>query len=152
MNTEEFKNMIKMYFDGELAKNKEPLLFTSLSQDAEARDYFKSMNLLKHAVEETENEFPYELEERIFHSLKNKKKNRALDYKDLGIAKIISYSLVAILVIINIYLLGRISSYNDKMNAVETVVQKQNQMIELLFNSLPTSEIIAVKNNKHIIN
>jgi len=70
MNTEELKNMIQLYFDGELEKNKEPLLFTALSQDAEARDYFKSMDLLRNTVKETEEEFPQELEKRIFYSLK----------------------------------------------------------------------------------
>ena len=58
MNTEEIKKTIQLYFDGELEKNEEPLLFTSLSQDEEARDYFKSMNLLKNAVDETEGRIP----------------------------------------------------------------------------------------------
>jgi len=38
------------------------------------------------------------------------------------------------------------------MNAVQTVVQNQNQMIELLFNSLPATEVKAVKTNNHILN
>jgi hypothetical protein len=148
MNTEELKDLIQLYVDGELEKNKEPLLFASLSQDSDARDYFKSMNLLKNAIEKTGKEFPPELEKRIFYSIKDKRKKNEVFLRSSGTAKIISYSLIAILILINIYLLGRISSYSDKMNAVETVVQKQNQMIELLYNSLPATEIRAASKNQ----
>jgi negative regulator of sigma E activity len=93
MNTEELKNMIQLYFDGELEKNKEPLLFTSLSQDAEARDYFKSMNLLRNTVKGTEEEFPQELEERIFYSLKKEEVKNKSSFFNLPITRIISYSI-----------------------------------------------------------
>jgi len=152
MNTEELKKTIQLYFDGELEKSKEPLLFTSLSQDEEARDYFKSINLLKNAIDETKEEFPRELEERIFYPLKKKEVKSINGFFKLPITRIISYSIAVILIIINIYLLGRINSYSDKVNAVQTVVQNQNQMIELLFNSLPTTEVKAVKTNNHILN
>ncbi len=150
MNTEELKNLIDLYYDGELEKGKEPLLFTSLSQDSEARDYFKSINLLKNSVAETEEEFPEELEERIFYSLKNKKAKTEYNFIKSP-AAIISYAFMIILIILNIYLLGRIDSYNEKMNAVETVVEKQNQVIELLYNSLPETEIRAKWDNEIII-
>ena len=152
MNTEELKSMIQLYFDGELERNKESLIFTSLSKDEEARDYFKSMNLIKNVIEETEEEFPQELEERIFYSLKKKGVKSISGFFNLPVTKIISYSIAIILIIINIYLLGRIDSYSDKMSAVQTVVQNQNQMIELLFNSLPATEVKAVKTNNHILN
>ena len=152
MNTEELKSMIQIYFDGELEKNKEPLLFTSLSRDEQARDYFKSMNFLKNVIEETEEEFPQGLEERIFYSLKKKETRSISGFLNLSITRIISYSIAIILIVINIYLLGRIDSYSDKMNAVQTVVQNQNQMIELLFNSLPATEVKAIKTNNHILN
>ena len=152
MNTEELKRMIQIYFDGELEKNKEPLLFSSLSQDDEARDYFKSVNLLKNAVEETKEDFPQELEERIFYSLRKKEVKSISSVFNLPVTRIISYSVAIILIIINIYLLGRINSYSDKVNAVQTVVQNQNQMIELLFNSLPATEVKAAKTNNHILN
>ena len=152
MNTEELKSMIQIYFDGELEKNKEPLLFTSLSRDEQARDYFKSMNFLKNVIEETEEEFPQGLEERIFYSLKKKETRSISGFFNLSITRIISYSIAIILIVINIYLLGRIDSYSDKMNAVQTVVQNQNQMIELLLNSLPATEVKAIKTNNHILN
>jgi hypothetical protein len=152
MNTEELKNLTQLYFDGGLERSKEPFLFTSLSRDEDARDYFKSMNLLKNAVEETEEEFPQELEERIFYSLKKKEIKSISNFFNLPVTRIISYSIAIILIIINIYLLGRINSYNDKMNSVQTVVQNQNHMIELLFNSLPATEVKAIKTNNHILN
>jgi hypothetical protein len=151
MNTEELKSMIQLYFDGELEKNKEAFLFISLSQDTIARDYFKSMNLLNHSIEETKKEFPQELEKRIFYSLKNQKKKITGNIVNSQFIRVISYSLVVILIILNIYLLGRLSLHNDKMNSVESVVEKQNKMIELLFNSLPITEIKAKWENEIIV-
>ncbi|RPI67998.1 MAG: hypothetical protein EHM47_15045 [Ignavibacteriales bacterium] len=109
------------------------------------------MNLLRNTIEQTEEEFPEELEERIFHSLKK------VDLKPMqnlikSPAAIISYSFLVILILLNIYLLGRIGSYNEKMNAVENVVEKQDRMIELLFNSLPPTEVRAVNINNSILN
>jgi len=150
MNTEELKNMIDLYFDGELEKSKEPLLFTSLAQNTEARDYFKSMNLLKNTNEETEKEFPEELEERIFHSLKKNEIKPKHSFIKSPVA-IISYSFLVILIILNIYLLGRVGSYSEKLDAVETVVQKQNQVIELLYNSIPAAEVKAKWENEIVI-
>jgi hypothetical protein len=58
MKTEEFKELINLYFDGELKKEKEILLFTNLSQNEEARIYFKEMNLLKTAAGTLTEEYP----------------------------------------------------------------------------------------------
>lgn len=149
MNTESLKNMTRLYLDGELERNKETLLFTQLSQDTEARDYFKSMSILKNAVLETENEFSQQLEERIFYSLK---KNKISRFDTPGIFKVVSYSLVILLVLINIYLLGRIDSNNNKIEEVEKVVDRQNHLIELLYNSLPPTEVKPVKQSNQIIN
>lgn len=149
MNTESLKNMIRLYLDGELERNKETLLFTQLSQDTEARDYFKSMSILKNAVHETENEFSQQLEERIFYSLKKKKISR---FDTPSIFKVVSYSLVVLLVLINIYLLGRIDSNNNKIQEFEKVVDRQNYLIEILYNSLPTIEVKPVKQSNQIIN
>ena len=97
-------------------------------------------------------EFPRELEERIFYSLKKEEVKSISGFFKLPITRIISYSIAVILIIINIYLLGRINAYSDKVNAVQTVVQNQNQMIELLFNSFPVTEVKAVKTNNNILN
>ena len=69
MKTDELMMLINQYFDGEMDKSKEPLLFTELSQDAEAREHFKELNLIKSSVQDTFEEFPFELERRILYSL-----------------------------------------------------------------------------------
>ena len=46
MSTNEIIAMIDLYFDGELEKGKEPIMFTMLSQDLEGREYFKKLNAL----------------------------------------------------------------------------------------------------------
>ncbi|MBI9073013.1 MAG: hypothetical protein JEY94_15535 [Melioribacteraceae bacterium] len=69
MGQNDLKIMINEYFDGELDKEKETLLFTRLSLDDEARDYFKDLNMIKTATEQTLEEFPFGLEERIMYSV-----------------------------------------------------------------------------------
>ncbi|MCB9248205.1 MAG: hypothetical protein H6613_06520 [Ignavibacteriales bacterium] len=41
MSTENIKEIINQYFDNELTKSEEVILFTQLSQDENAREYFK---------------------------------------------------------------------------------------------------------------
>ena len=71
MNTNEIIRMIDLYFDGELEKGKEPVMFTLLSQDGEAREYFKRSNALKAGIANTMEEFPSKLDEKILRSVGN---------------------------------------------------------------------------------
>ena len=41
MNDDKLIEMINLYFDGELEKSREPQLFSQLSANDEAREYFK---------------------------------------------------------------------------------------------------------------
>ena len=42
MNSNKINEMINAYFDGELEKGNEALLFTQLSQSDEGREYFET--------------------------------------------------------------------------------------------------------------
>ena len=70
MTTDEIKNLVQLYFDNELEKDKEPFLFSILSGNYEAREYFKQLSLIKKIVDNSIEQFPQELEERIFNSIK----------------------------------------------------------------------------------
>ncbi len=61
MSTDDIKKLINEYFDDEMKKEEEVFLFTTLSQDEEAREYFKKMNLLKTSLDEVKEDFPLEL-------------------------------------------------------------------------------------------
>jgi len=69
MENKKLREMINAYFDGELEKGQEPLLFTQLSLSSEAREHFKQLNKIKAAVDELFEEFPEELDERILRSI-----------------------------------------------------------------------------------
>ena len=69
MEDKKLLEVINAYFDGELEKGQEPLLFTQLSLNSEAREYFKQLNKIKAAVEESVEDFPEELDERILRSV-----------------------------------------------------------------------------------
>ena len=62
MKTQELINLIDLYFDGELEKGKEAILFTSLGADQDARDYFKKMNSLQTVMLNEMEEFPQSLD------------------------------------------------------------------------------------------
>ena len=69
MEDKKLLEVINSYFDGELEKGHEPLLFTQLSLNSEAREYFKQLNKIKAAIEESVEDFPEELDERILRSV-----------------------------------------------------------------------------------
>lgn len=68
MSTEKVKEIINQYFDNELNKSEEIFLFTQLSQNEEARNYFKEMNLLNSVIKEGVEEFPQNLDEKYFQN------------------------------------------------------------------------------------
>ena len=69
MNDEKILETINKYFDGELEKGEEMLLFTQLSLSDEGRKYFKQLNRIRAAVDDSIDEFPEKLEEDILRSI-----------------------------------------------------------------------------------
>ena len=103
METKEIKFMVDSYFDGELEKGNEPVLFSLLSSDTEAREYFKKLNLLKTSNINSVEEFPQQLDERILRSIEssNQKFVQTNIYKN--IFKAVAYSATIILLILTIF-------------------------------------------------
>ena len=150
MKVEDYKYMINSYFDGELDREKEALLFTYLSQNEECREYFKSMNLLKSSIEKTNEEFPEELEERIFYSLQ-KTEGRKLSFFSNNLFAIASYALAVILIISSILFYNESNSYKQKLEKTIEHVNRQEQLMQVLINSLPTPEIKVKASNEVIV-
>ena len=143
MNTEEIKLMTDEFLDGELDKNREPILFTHLSLDEEARDYFKSLNSIKGIVESTIEEFPESLDSRILYSITSTSKKNIFFTVKNNIPAFLSYTLAVLLLALSVVFYSQTVSYNDNMEQTNQQVIQQNQMIELLMNSLPPTEITA---------
>ena len=53
MSTEQIKELINRYFDNQLEKSEEVFMFTQLSQEEGAREYFKQMNVLSESIKNT---------------------------------------------------------------------------------------------------
>lgn len=143
MNTEEIKLMTDEFLDGELDKNKEPILFTHLSLDDEAREYFKSLNSIKSVVESTIEEFPESLDSRILYSITSTNKRNIFFTVKSNIPALLSYTLSVLLLVVSLLFYFQTVSYRDNLDKKIEQVDQKNQMIELLMNSLPLTEITA---------
>jgi len=94
------EEIINKYFDDESSKEEETFMFTQLSLDEDAREYFKSLNLLKNTVEETKEDFPNELDEKLLLSLPNMEESKHTIRKYFNLPTSIAYVISVILFII----------------------------------------------------
>jgi hypothetical protein len=143
MNTEELKDLVHLYFDGELEKSKEALLFTSLSRNEDAREYFKSMNLLRKTIHKTESELPRDLEERILRSVGKASVKLPGFFTGQRILSSVSLGIVLLLIILSGYLFMKVSAYEERIEGISNHVILQSKTIRMLYNSLPGIEIRA---------
>jgi len=151
MNTEEIKTTISQYFDNELTKSEEVILFTKLSQNDEAREYFKEMNLLKTISDELVEEYPNNLDDKIFSQIKSEEKAIQPKSNRSNIFAAISYGLAIVLLALSIFFYNESMQYRNKLDLTYHQVNQQNQMIQVLFNSLPQSEVRGTLENEIII-
>lgn len=138
----EMQILIDGYFDNELQSNEEIIMFTRLSQDNDARKYFKQMNLLKASLQHTVEEFPEELERNILQKIAfiDQKKN-AISFNYGRVSNYLSYAAAIVLLFLSIVFYSQSSSYRDELVTTVRKIDDQSKMIELLCNSLPTVEV-----------
>lgn len=134
------KYMIDKYFDGELEKQKEAFLFIELARDELAREYFKQMNSLKSALETSAEEFPQQLEEKIFRSVIDKKETSAI-FNSRKIFTATSYALTIILIVVSFFFYNQTRNYQNSIEAINRQIDRQNQIIQILMNSMPAAEV-----------
>ena len=151
MNTEKIKEIINQYFDNELTKSEEVLLFTQLSQNEEARNYFKEMNLLKSVLEEAIEEFPQGLDNKVLSNLKKEEKVIYAPKPISRVANYLSYAFAILLLALSIFFYNESMQYRNKLELTYQQVYQQNQMIQVLFNSLPQAEVRGSLENTIIV-
>jgi len=150
METAQLKKMIDLFFDKELEKNKEPLLFSLLSQDEEAREYFKELNLIKTSIEGSREEVPYSLEARILYSIDEKEgRKKKLIIRRLSYS--FAYAAALLLLAASIFLYSKVNDYKSEVENIKSQVQYQAQTIELLYNALPPQVVQAKFSNEVIV-
>lgn len=151
MSTGSIKEIINQYFDNELSKSEEVILFTQLSQNNEAREYFKEMNILRTSIETLSEEYPENLDEKIFSQLKRETQYVKPKLGSTKIFSAISYSFAILLLALSFFFYNESIQYRNQLEATSQQVNQQNQMIKVLFNSLPQAEVEAKVENEIIV-
>lgn len=140
MNENKIKELINLYFDGELAKSEEGNLFSLLASDQFARDYFKQLSLIRNTVENDTEDFPAELEEKILRSVQARK-NSSEHTRIFYFVNALAYGAILVLIVMNIYLLFKTSTSQEKIESLSREIQIQAKTIEMMYNSLPVIEV-----------
>lgn len=151
MESSELKNIINQYFDNELSKAEEVLLFTQLSQDEEARIYFKEMNTLRGITDLTIEEYPEKLDEKVYSGISNVHDVVPLFQGRSKVYTAFSYVFALILLAVSIFFYYEASNYKDTIELTYEHLNQQNRMINVLLNGLPQAEVRAEFANEVII-
>ena len=151
MSENKILEMINLYFDGELEKSKEVNLFTLLANDQTARDYFKQLSVIRNAVDNSTEDFPSDLEERILRSVGSKASTKSGFFSNIKIYSAISYAAALILLFLSGYLFFRVSNYQERIDNLSNQMIMQSKTIQMLYNSLPGVEVRATFDNEIII-
>jgi len=144
-------SMINLYFDGELNKGEEVNLFSLLASDQSARNYFKQLSVIRNAVDNSAEDFPLELEERILRSVGSKTSTESGFFSKIKISSAISYAAALILLFLSGYLFFKISNYQERVENLSQQMMIQSKTIQMLYNSLPGIEVRATFDNEIII-
>ena len=151
MSENKILEMINLYFDGELEKSKEVNLFSVLASDQTARDYFKQLSVIRNAVDNTSEDFPSDLEERILRSVGSLSSTRSGFFSNIKIFSVISYAAALILLFLSGYLFFKVSNYQERVDNLSQQMFIQSRTIQMLYNSLPGVEVRATFDNEIII-
>jgi predicted anti-sigma-YlaC factor YlaD len=149
MDCIKYKELIQLYADGELDKSKEPDLFNHLGKCEECRLFFKALNEISSSI--TKEEFPADLERRIFSSLIEKgEKNKYSFFKRIYVPSL-SYAAALIIIITGIVLYMKINEYKSEIAIINQQIKYQSQTIDLLYNSLSPTVVHAKYDHEIII-
>lgn len=141
MDTNEIIIMIDLYFDRELEKGKEALMFSMLSQDAEAREHFKKVNALKGVFATSTEQFPLSLDEKILRSVSSINEKQSAFFINKKVFSAITYSVTVILLILTMFFYSKSEEYKVQFFDLTREVKKQNDKLELLMNALPQVDV-----------
>ena len=151
MSENKLLEMINLYFDGELEKSKEVNLFSLLASDQKAREYFKQLSVIRNAVDDSAEDFPSDLEERILRSVGSKAITKTGIFSNIKIFSVISYAAALILLFLSGYLFFKVSNYQERVDNLSQQMIIQSKTIQMLYNSLPGVEVRTTFDNEIII-
>src|SRR3989339_77915 len=141
MDTNEIITMIDLYFDGELEKGKEPVMFSLLSQDTEAREHFKMINTLRSVFTTSTEQFPSSLDEKILRSVSGLNEKQTAFFLNKKVFSAITYSVTIILLVLTMFFYSKSEEYKVQFFDLTREVKKQNDRLELIMNALPQVDV-----------
>lgn len=145
----ETKMIINKYFDNELPKSIEVVIFEELSKDEESREYFKQMNKMKLAVQGSTEEYPLELDQKILMEVRTSGERK--QFWRRSFVPVLSYSFAVILLIISLFMYFEIRSYKTDLQLTTQQMIEQQKTINLLINSLPSVDVETEIQNAVIV-
>ncbi|MEW6195746.1 MAG: hypothetical protein AB1521_11385 [Bacteroidota bacterium] len=149
MLNDETKMIINKYFDNELPKSIEVVIFEELSKDEESREYFKQINKMKLAVQGSTEEFPLELDQKIL--MKVRALGERKQFWRRPFVPVLSYSFAVVLLIISLFMYFEIRSYKTDLQLTTQQMIEQQKTINLLINSLPSVDVETEIQNAVIV-
>ncbi|MBE2280390.1 MAG: hypothetical protein IAE91_08365 [Ignavibacteriaceae bacterium] len=141
MNIIELKELIDRYYENELDKTEELTLFTELAVNEEGREYFKVVNLIKSSIIADLSDFPEELDERILTVIGSTEQEEISKFSG-SYLQVFSYAAAIVILIVSAFLYSEFTAYKSELQILDAKLKKQNQTIEMLYNSYP---VITVK-------
>lgn|GEM_PF-526217 len=148
MKIDDLKYIIDLYIDGELEKGKEPFLFTALSQDGEAREYFKAVNYLKNNIQQNSEPYPSSLDKRVLRSIGNSTTKQPALFTNKNIYLFLACSAAAVFIFISALFYGRSEDYKrqsedykEQFFTLSREVKKQNSDLQLILNAMPEIQV-----------
>ncbi len=111
--------------------------------------FFKSLNTI--SVNIHKEEFPNELENRIFNSISEKElKREKRSFRKIFIRSF-TYAAALFLLAASIFLYSQTNDYKSIIKDMSGQIQSQAQTIDLLYNTLPTTVVQAKYDHEIII-
>jgi hypothetical protein len=152
MVNDELRNMVDIYFDGALEKAKEPVLFTALAADIDAREYFKNLHVLQALVNASTESFPIDLEENILASVKPAKTKtyNQINFRS-RVFQIVSSAAAAILFIVCSLLFFDVKDYKAKIATITEQAKEQSEIMNMVLNNNLPEFVISPDTKNEII-
>ncbi len=151
MPEEKYEELIEAFFNNELSKREESLLFSLIGTDESAKKIFKQSAFLKTGINSAVEEFPPELDEKILSSFTTKQKRvRKVFNSNFGNA--LAYGLAVAAVIVALFFYSLATDYRNELKTVSQTLEYQNTTMQLIMNSLPSVKVTGSLPNEVIIN
>lgn len=142
---------IDTYIDGELKQSDEESLFAELALDAEARKYLRGLTLLKQSSAGYDSEFPEQLEEKILSATTLKDYTVIRNSSSMNLYKYISIGVSLILLVASLLFYSSMNEYRNEVKNVVNHIEQQQELIKVLYNTLPAAEVRATYSNEIIV-